>query len=296
MLYNLPFNKRIIVVMDFFKTIIMENVEKVKEKTIKKATEIKTIVVNQIQKYKLDVKALEIIMFCINITNAIKQYMNRIYNSNTKIRFIVDRSVYCSKCLFCILNNQRIQPFKNNWICTSILMKQNSKFVDEKYYFNDAYGYLDINDNDNLLENFKESLETILSIINSENNFSEGMITMKTNNQYINRICFNNTKPNEFDISLPLVQSKHQFISVKYSHPRMKEPIFIDIDKEYYYAYNELFSPVFVKRYLEYQPLEYEFDMNYELEIMDNDINTFVLTSKQYVLLVESTYTIKNIE
>lgn len=279
--------------MDFFKTIIMENIEKVKEKTIQKATEIKTIALNQIQKYKFDVRAMGSIMFCINITNATKRYMKGIYNSNTNIRFIVDSSVYCCKCLCCILINQRIQPFKNNWICTSILMKQTSPLLGQ-YYFNDVYVYLD--NNDDVLENFKESLETILSIINSESNLSEGMVTMKTNDQYINRVCSNNTKPNEFFMHLPLVQSKHQFISVKYSHPRMKEPIFIDIDKEYYYAYNELFSPVFIKRYLEYQPLEYEFDMNYELEIMDNDINTFVLTSKQYVLLVESTYTIKNIE
>ena len=76
----------------------------------------------------------------------------------------------------------------------------------------------------------------------------------------------------------------------------MDEPIFIDIDNEYYYAYNEVLSPLFIKRYLEYQPMIYDFDMDYQLEVMDNDINTFVLTSKQYILLAESTYTIKNIE
>ena len=76
----------------------------------------------------------------------------------------------------------------------------------------------------------------------------------------------------------------------------MGESIFIDIDKEYYYAYNEILSPLFIQRYLEYQPLNYIFDMDYELEVMDNDINTHVLTSKQYILLADSTYTIKNIE
>jgi hypothetical protein len=293
LLENLSFGNKILMTLDFFKTIIMENVEKVKEKTKQKTTEIKSIMVNQIQKNKLDVRALEWIMFCINITNVTKQYMNEIYNSNSNIRFVVDNSIYCCKCLFCILTNQRIQPFKNNWICTSILMKQTEPSANQ-YYFNDVYVYLD--NNYDFLENFKESLETILSIINLENNLSEGMVTMKMGNQYINRICFNNTKSSEFNISLPLIQSKHQFISVKYSHPRMKEAIFIDIDKEYYYAYNELFSPVFVKRYLEYQPLNYEFDMDYELQIMDNDINSYKLTSKQYILLADSTYTIKNIE
>ena len=90
--------------------------------------------------------------------------------------------------------------------------------------------------------------------------------------------------------------SKHRFISVKYKQSKMDEPIFIDIDNEYYYAYNEVLSPLFIKRYLEYQPMIYDFDMDYQLEVMDNDINTFVLTSKQYILLAESTYTIKNIE
>jgi hypothetical protein len=277
-------------VQNFIINTTTKNIQTIKEKT----TQVNTILGSQMKKYKLDIRILEWIMFYAKTSTQIKLYMNGIYNSNSNIRFIVDSSVYCCKCLCCILTNQRIQPFKNNWICTSVLLKQSSKFVDEEYCYNDLYYY--INKNDEYVDILKESCDSFLSIVSNAINVFEGMITMKIGNQYINRVCFNNTKPTDFNISLPLVQSKHQFISVKYSHPRMKEPIFIDIDKEYYYAYNELFSPLFIKRYLEYQPLEYEFDMNYGLEIMDNDINTFVLTSKQYVLLVESTYTIKNIE
>jgi hypothetical protein len=268
---------------------VMNNYKMVKEKT----TKIKTSLSNQIQKYELDIKAFEWFLYFMNQTNEIVIFFDRIYESNLKIKNIVDSTVYSFKYIFCIISNQRILPFQKNWICTSILMKQSSKFIDEEYYYNDFYEYIDTNESINTL---KESCDSLSSIVSDTDNVFEGMVTMKFDNQYINRVFFNTTKPTLFDIALQLVPSKHQFISIKYSHPRMKEPIFIDIDKEYYYAYNEVLSPLFIKRYLEYQPLYYYFDMNYELEIMDNDINTFKMTSKQYILLVESTYTIKNIE
>jgi len=166
--------------------------------------------------------------------------------------------------------------------------------MDEDFSFNDFYEYIDSND---INDHFIESCDSISSIVNSTDNILECMMTMKKNKQYINRIFFKK-KTNDYnlDLSSPLIPSKHQFISIRYKHPKMNDDLFIDIDKEYYYAYNELLSPIFIKRYLEYQPNIFEFDMNYELEIIDNDVNTFIINSKQYILLVENTYTIKNIE
>jgi bifunctional DNase/RNase len=180
----------------------------------------------------------------------------------------------------------------NNWICTSILMKRNSIFIGEEYNYSETYEFANTND---IIEPLKDTSDNILSIVESSNNIVEGMITMKKGEKYVNRVFFNKNEP-KMDFELPLVPSKHIFISIKYKHPRMEEPIFIDIDKEYYYSNNELLSPLFIKRYLEYQPYIYDFDMDYELEVMDNDINSYKLSSKQYILLADCTYTIKNIE
>jgi hypothetical protein len=259
---------------------VVKNILTIKQKTSQNATEL-------ITKYNLDTRAFEMIVLYAKTATQIKEYMNRLYNSNQNMRLVVDYSVYFSRCVYCMVLNQRIQPFKNDWICTSILIAITPPFSDQ-YYFNDTYQY-------NGIESLQESCDTIQSIVNSTDNTLEGMITMKMGDQYINHVFFNRSEAN-VETELPLVPSKHQFLSIKYSHPKMAQPIFIDIDKEYYYAYNELLSPLFIQRYLEYQPLNYIFDMDYELEVMDNDINTHVLTSKQYILLAESTYVIKNIE
>jgi hypothetical protein len=292
LLENLSFGKKISVIMDFFKNIIIENIEKTKEKTKQKTTEIKSIAINQIKKYELDVKAFEWFLFCINQSNKIIIYFDRIYETNPKIQKFTDHSLYFLKYVYSAVSSQRIEPMETNWICTSVLMKRNTNLVGEEIYFNDTYEFMNKNVFMDLL---KESCESISSIVSSTNNIIEGMITMKMGKKYINRIFFNKNEA-KIETELPLVPSKHRFISVKYTHPNMDEPIFIDVNTEYYYANNEILSPLFIKRYLEYQPLIYDFDMNYELEIMDNDINTYVINSKQYILLADSTYTIKNIE
>jgi len=74
------------------------------------------------------------------------------------------------------------------------------------------------------------------------------------------------------------------------------DAIFIDLDKQYYYSKNEILSPLFIKRYLEHQSSNYYFDMNYKLEIIDNNVESVVLTSKQYILLEESKYSVVGIK
>lgn len=271
---------------------ILNSIEKSKEKTMEKTKEFKTILSNQIQKYELDTKVFDWLLFCTNQTNSTVRYLNNVYDSNPKIQKMVDLSVYFFRYVYCTITNQKIQPMKTNWICTSVLMKRNMNLVGEELYFNDTYEYMNTNE---FMDPLNEFCGDISSIVASTDNILEGMITMKMGDQYINRIFFNKNEA-KIETELPLVPSKHRFISVKYSHPNMDEPIFIDIDTQYYYANNEILSPLFIKRYLEYQPLVYDFDMNYEVEIMDNDINNYKINSKQYILLADSTYVIKNIE
>ena len=267
---------------------IMNSIEKSKEKTMEKTKEFKAILSNQLQKYELDVKVFDWLLFCANQTNKVVIYFHHIYETNPKIKKMVDLTVYFFRYVYSAICNQKIEPMKTNWICTSVLMKRNINLVGEELYFNDTYEYMNTNE---FMDPLNESCGDISSIVASTDNILEGMVTMKMGDQYINRIFFNKNEA-KVETELPLVPSKHRFISVKYSHPNMDEPIFIDIDTQYYYAYNELFSPVFVKRYLEYQPLEYEFDMNYELEIMDNDLNMITMDSTQKMVLNDSGYVV----
>ena len=53
----------------------------------------------------------------------------------------------------------------------------------------------------------------------------------------------------------------------------MKETISINITEGMYRDNNEILSSTFVLWYLEHQELDYVFDDNYILKIMDGDIN-----------------------
>ena len=122
-------------------------------------------------------------------------------------------------------------------------------------------------------------------------NMNESMVTMKIDNQYINNI-FPKNGEHVFELSLPLMPCKFQFLSIKYSHKYMSNDIYIDIDKNYYCDKNEILSPLFIKKYLEHQPINYHFDMDYTIDIIDNDVTTFSLKNNQHILLYESTYVV----
>jgi len=120
---------------------------------------------------------------------------------------------------------------------------------------------------------------------------SEGMVTLKVENKYANQV-FLKPRPVTMSAVLPLVPSPHFFLSIKYTHPLMKTSIYIDLDKGYYNVNNEILSPLFIKRYLEHQPLNYHFDLDYVVEILDNNVQTVELRSSQYVLLGNSEYVV----
>lgn len=88
-------------------------------------------------------------------------------------------------------------------------------------------------------------------------------------------------------------KSKVRFLSIIYSHPRMNHDIELQLPNTMYYVGNELFSPVFVLRMLEYtvgSASNYVFDLNYTLKIMDRNVKYRELSSKEYITLGEQSH------
>jgi len=79
---------------------------------------------------------------------------------------------------------------------------------------------------------------------------------------------------------------------VEYTHPKQKNQITLMIPKSMYMVGNHLLSFIFVLRLLKYQPESFHFDMDYQLKIIDEDINMFVLNSSQFIHLTENGYQI----
>jgi hypothetical protein len=122
---------------------------------------------------------------------------------------------------------------------------------------------------------------------------SEGLVILKYIDNYIFRkvgrsvLTFPRiSKPITVD-SIQFKQSRVKFLGVTYSHPKMTNKIDIEIPKSMCMVDNEILSPAFILRCLKYQPQSYVFDMNYEINIIDGNINSYKIKSHQYVVLGE---------
>lgn len=220
----------------------------------------------------------------------------QLYDTNNIFKAVVDRSYYCYKSFWSLVLQYRIEPFQTNWICVSVLLKKNPiVFLSEDFEYLETYDFIreqaDAGAVETYVDGFIDSYNTITSILYSTSNMGEGMVTMKIGEQYINHI-YPCEEEGDISIVFPLVACKFSFLSIKYSHPLMDNDIYIDLDKNYYYNGNKILSALFIKKYLAHQSDNYHFDMDYVVEIMDNDVETFSLASNQYILFGDSTYSI----
>lgn len=279
---------------DFFKN-LQENVETTISGVIDKVTIKKREIWSDIQKSTVFSYGVVVLFWLIKQIESVKSKSKQIYNSNSLIKSAVDVTIYSVRVSLAAMRNQRIEPFKTNWISTAVLMKKNpSMFTGEEYSYLDLYDFIKEPIDENLVIGFTDSCQTLNSMVSNTANMEEGMVTMKVGEQYVNYI-YPKPKDSEKAIEIPLVPCKFSFLSIQYTHPLMDETIYIDLDKQFYYSKNEILSPLFIQRCLEYQPANYHFDMDYELHIIDNDIETFSLKSNQYILLSETKYEIVNL-
>ena len=63
----------------------------------------------------------------------------------------------------------------------------------------------------------------------------------------------------------------------------------------YYLVDNEILSSLFILRLLNHQQLTFEFDKEYKLEVMDDNVNIINLMNDNYILLKEDKYEVINI-
>lgn len=233
---------------------------------------------------------------CLLELETVKATLRHVYNTNNVFKLSVDIFNYSCNSLHSLVLNYKIEPFHTNWICVSVLSKKPpTESVSDDYSYLDTYDFIKENADtggvEAYIDGFVDSYNTINSILCSTPTMGEGMVTMKIGNQYINHI-YPCEESGEISIELPLIPCNFSFLSIKYTHPIMDNVIYLDIDKNYYFNGNKILSPLFIKKYLRHQSRDYYFDMDYTIEIMDNDVETFYLSSNQYILLGDSTYSI----
>jgi len=230
------------------------------------------------------------ILFLINIIQThLEINYNNLYNNNVSFHKCIDTiddNLYSLKKL--TVPHYIEPPFSYFKVCYK---DHNYK---EEYMNMDSilYDTKTTNTLSGLISAYKNIFSTIKPII--KKNELEYLVLLHyrnmTDDYIITRLIWNDDTDDEYNIVCDTVPTRNYFLSIEYQHPKMKNTISLKLDKRYLIAGNELFSPCFVLKCLNYQNKPYEFDKDYKLEILDSDINTTTLNSNQYIRLSNVKY------
>ena len=232
----------------------------------------------------------------VNAQICVTRVYQHMYSHYPIVRETSDIIVYYSRCLTAYIENYKVEPFQQHWVSTHILIKNSHLFKGNRFIHIENYQIMssdispDCSYNEKTETGFLYFYNILQSLITSLMHVVDAIVVMKDGNRYIVRSILN--KHDQF-LHKP---SKHVFLSVAYTHPSMEKSIAIEFPEQMYEVGNVVFTPMFVKRCLEYQSCSYEFDDTYILDIIDHDANMLTMNSKQYGVLTESGWDIVNIE
>ena len=220
---------------------------------------------------------------------------NYLYNNFDVVKNTVDTSSYKYERIKALYNAHRIEPFDKNWVCISVLLKNDENlFTGNKQIYLENYQHIKPHTTTDVSK--KEYYNNCLSyfgkmatsIAKSDNNVIETMITMRLDDGITNNSFNKNTDEPTYSNT----RSKVSFLTIEYTHPKMETRITMNLDKDLYFTNNVILSSLFIKRYLDYQPEDFIFDENYTINLMDNNINMITLTYPQSIMLSEDSYRI----
>jgi hypothetical protein len=221
---------------------------------------------------------LKIIVACKEVL--FNQY-HIFYEGSHSFKLTADVVKYLYYLIFTNFTYYRVEPSFDNWVCMCFMHLDKTRNC---YYYSEKYKVLDKGLTDEELdESVNHFLDKNILTIYENVNIKESMLIVKYNGlYYVNPLTETYTKK----------LSKVRFLSIEYVCGNSR--IEIVLPKEMYVVGNELFSPLFVLRCLKYQEKDFIFDKNYNLFIMDGDLNNIGLTSDFSINLEERKYTIKN--
>jgi hypothetical protein len=220
---------------------------------------------------------------------------NYLYNNFDVVKNTVDTSSYKYERIKALYNAHRIEPFDKNWVCISVLLKNDENlFTGNKQIYLENYQHIKPHTTTDVSK--KEYYNNCLSyfgkmatsIAKSDNNVIETMVTMRLDDGITNNSFNKNTDEPTYSNT----RSKVSFLTIEYTHPKMETRITMNLDKDLYFTNNVILSSLFIKRYLDYQPEDFIFDENYTINLMDNNINMITLTYPQSIMLSEDSYRI----
>ena len=197
------------------------------------------------------------------------------YDEFEHVKYCVDHITWLREQVEILTSTAKREPGTTRWIQSCKLLHENNipnHYFEHYQFISDEHAFTSYND----------ALQSIATTSNSEN----GMVIMKKNEHYLVRLS--NTTEN-MSIEKELNESSFRPMSISYSHPQMDESIMITLPDGIWCVGNDLFSPVFVRRCLEYQNQFFVFDDQYSIQIIDNNVNVFSIDKNQYARVQDKT-------
>ena len=224
----------------------------------------------------------------------------RIYNiiketiySNELARTTINEIAYQTQVIYSFLTNQRMESRDPIWISTCWLSSGNFS-EDNGHFFTRAFS----NDLFDLEKgNYGEYAISYIQTMSRNlvsNEKANPLIIIKTLSLE-NRPFYVVRQAHSSPLK-PFIYETSPFraISIEYIHPKMAESIEINMSPEWFIINNELFTPTFVLRMLEYQSQSYLYDNEYKIRIMDSECNIIEFGAEQYLFITKENYEIRD--
>lgn len=266
------------------------------ERSLNKVIDMGNIVIHEIVKKVQKIDIAYYSMKLLTYYSIASEYLYRntkaLYDTNAIAREFTDSVIYVNEYLRAVVYEYRIEPSAKPWLSVSCVL--NNLFFAESFHKFTINNLHNLDNKLELLDIMKEWYGITASLIETDDNIHECLLTLCYDNNYI----FKTYSRSHLSCheTIDFKKSSVKFLSIEYTHEKMAEPIVLDISEDYYRVGNEIFSVSFVIRMLEYQSRPYYFDSTYLLHIMDSNINEITLTSQQYILLGKDNYELRTFE
>jgi hypothetical protein len=236
----------------------------------------------------------------------------RLYDNNEIIRAPIDTSIWLYEQAVIISSNKKHEPNAANWISVCRLVKSEDASMNRIPYL-ETYRIVSHPLIDEMAAHFENAFTSVLCLMNipedtNDDNANEPILSDHAK-QYIHDMIQNDTliimktethrldDPNGFAYRVYLcnrrsevvpelnlfLHSKYRLLSASYTCPGRTEPIALNIPREMFIVGNEILSPAFVRRCLEYQGYGDVFSMDYTIDLIDGEINQSSMKSHQYL-------------
>ena len=238
--------------------------------------------------------------FC-RFYGSIKDILYNIYTTNEIVKLVTDKTYLSYIHVYCFLIGQKMEPESVPWIST-VSMESFPKRVTQTLQLRENYTH-------NFTNIITADLFGASDTAQYANKYFSKVSNEFTEDQLSPLVIFKTISMDSVGEELYIVRrggssydnlsfdkSDTKFISIEYNHPDLSSPIELYLDKSWFFVGNELFTPSFILRLLEYQSIMYFFDEDYSVKIMDNNCTIFTLKWDEYVLLTKDSYEVKTMD